>query len=136
MQSEGAPVPVTGNRGSDLSRLGSGLWVLDVLRVGDGDTLGIHVVLDLAQAVGASLLPAHVSAPAEIAGTGRHAVWMEAGVLVQRDEVGSVGGAEDMAAVTTVVATKEDAKGRATGRGVAVGRSRVRLGGRVSIAIE
>lgn len=83
--------------------------------------------MDLAQAVGASLLPALVGAPAEIAGAGGHAVWVEAGVLVQRDEVGSVGGTEDMAAVTTVVATQEDAEGRATGRGVAVGRGRVSL---------
>lgn len=112
MRLEGAPVPVTGNGGSGLTGLSSGIAVLDVFGVRHlHPDLSIHVVLDLVQAVGAGLLPAQVSAPAEVAGTGRHTLWVEAGVLVQGDEVRRVGGTEDMAAVTTVVATKEDAKG-------------------------
>jgi hypothetical protein len=47
--------------------------------------------------------------------------------------VRSVGGAEDMATVTTVVATQEYAEGGTTSRRITVGRSRVSLNGQVSI---
>lgn len=50
---EGAPVPVTGNRGSDLTGLGV-LRVLHMLGIRHRNTdLSIHVALDLVQAVGA-----------------------------------------------------------------------------------
>jgi hypothetical protein len=49
-----------------------------------------------------------VGTPAEITGTRQLTLGMEAGILVKRNEVRSMGGAENMSAVTTVVATKED----------------------------
>jgi hypothetical protein len=132
MQSEGAPVPVTGNRGCDLGSLalgslGVGVHVLG--RVGHGDTglLSVDVALDLVQTVGTVLLPALVGAPAEVTSARRLTLGVEASVLVKGNEVRSVGGAEDVTAVTAVVATKENTERRTTGRRITVGRSRVRL---------
>lgn len=130
MQSKGAPVPVTRNRGSNLS----GLWVrLRVLMVLGGRyrdaNLGVHIVLNLIQALRASLLPALMGTPAEITGPRWHTIWVESGVLIQWNKVRGVGGAEDVATVTTVVTTKENAERRATSRGIAIGRGRVSLKG-------
>lgn len=44
-----------------------------------------------------------VGSPAEITGPGENSIRMEAGVLVQRDEIGGMGGAEYMAAVTAMM---------------------------------
>jgi hypothetical protein len=46
-ESESAPVPITGNRGSNLDTLGVGVDV-GLGRIGDGDTglLGVDVVLN------------------------------------------------------------------------------------------
>ena len=135
MRLESAPVPVTRNRGSDLSRLSTtGLGILKILRFRDRDTflLSVHVVLDLVQAFGAVLLPAQVSAIAQITGTRGNTIRVKASILVQRDEVRSVCSAEDVAAVTTVMATHEDTEGGATGRRVTVGRGRISLKGKVS----
>lgn len=131
-QSEGAPVPVTGNRSSDLGCLalgflGVGVHVLG--RVGHGDTglLSVDVVLNLVQTVGTVLLPALVGAPAEVTCARQLTLGVEASVLVKWNEVGSVRGAEDVTAVTAVVATKENTERGPTGRRITVGRSRVRL---------
>jgi hypothetical protein len=131
-QSEGAPVPVTGNRGSNLGCLalgflGVGVHVLG--RVGHGHTglLSVDVVLNLVQTVGTVLLPALVGAPAEVTSARRLTLGVEASVLVKWNEVGSVRGAEDVTAVTAVVTTKENTERGATGRRITVGRSRVRL---------
>lgn len=78
-------------------------------RYRDAD-LGIHVVLNLIQALRTSLLPALMCTPAEITGPGGYTIWVESGVLIQWNQVRGVGGAEDVATVTTVVTTKEDAE--------------------------
>jgi hypothetical protein len=81
---ESAPVPVTGNRGSNLSRLSIGLGVFRVarLRHGNTDLLSIHAVLNLVKTIGAILLPAQVGAPAQITSTGRNTVGVETSILV------------------------------------------------------
>lgn len=71
--------------------------------------------------------------PAEITGARGHTVRVETSILVERNEVRSVRGTEDMTTVTTVVSTQEQTKGGAAGGRVAVGRSRVRLEVVVSI---
>lgn len=134
---KGAPVPVARDTGSDIRGLaevgleGSAaglLAVLHVLRVGAlVDAAGVDVVLDLVQTVGAGLLPARVGAPAKVASTRGNTVGVEASLLVEGNVVGSVGGAENMTAVTAVVATQKDAERRATGRGITVRRSSVGL---------
>lgn len=115
MRLESAPVPVTRNGGSDLAGLahgGLGIFSIQALGVGnrDANLLSIDRVLNLVETVGAVLFPALVGAPAQIAGTGWDTIRMEAGILVKGNEMRCVGGAEDMAAVTTVVATQKDAK--------------------------
>jgi hypothetical protein len=135
---ESAPVPVTRNGGSDLAGWthgGSGsLVAIVVLGLGNRDAslLSIHVVLDLVQTVGSALFPALMGAPAQIAGTGRDTIGVEASILVKRNEMRCVGGAEDVATVTAVVATQEDAERGATSRSITVGRSRVSLRDQVS----
>lgn len=89
--------------------------------------LRVDELLDLGQALSATLFPALVGVPAEVAGARGYAVRVEAGVLVEGDHVRGVRGAEDVAAVTAVVTAQEEAKGGATGGGVAVGGGRVRL---------
>jgi hypothetical protein len=137
-QLEGAPVPVTRNRDSNLARLSVRLGVLRGLRLrhGDADLLSVHVVLDLVETVGAVLLPAEVGTPAEIASTGGNTIRVETSILVQRDKMRSVRGAKDVAAVATVVATQEDTEGGATGRRITIGRCRVSLKGQVSICMK
>lgn len=148
---ESAPVPATRDAGGDLGALGqhSGqgrLRILvrrDIRAVGGGivffivtvrgSALSIEQALDLAQALGTRLLPALVGAPAEVACAGGYSIGVEASILIKRDDMRSVGGAEDMAAMATVVATKKETERGAAGRRVAVGGSRVRLlGGFVS----
>jgi hypothetical protein len=136
MRLESAPVPVTGNRGSDFPRLSIGLGVLEMIRFRHRNTvLSIHVGLDLIEALRASLIPAKVGTPAEIAGTGWDTIGVEASILVQRHKVRSVSSAEDVATVTTVVATQEDAEGGATGRRITIGGGRVSLKCKVSICM-
>ena len=84
--------------------------------------LGINDTLDLGQTLAASLVPAIKGMPAEVAGTRQNALGMKPGVLVERHEMRGVRRAKDMAAVPAVVATQEEAKRRATGGRVAVGR--------------
>lgn len=113
MRLEGTPVPVARNGGSDLAGLAhSGLGTLCIHALGNGhaNLLSIDGVLDLAQTVGAVLFPALVGAPAQIAGTGGDTIGVEASILIKGNEVRCVGGAEDMTAVTTVVATQKDAE--------------------------
>lgn len=52
--------------------------------------VGEQVVLDLVELVGTSLLPAAVGRPAEVTTARGDAVWVESGVLVERDGVGRV----------------------------------------------
>lgn len=87
-----------------LEILGELDWIL---------VLGVNGALDLAQAVGASLLPALVGTPAEITSAREDSVWVEAGILVERHEVRGVVVAEDMATMATVMSAGEEAKGRA-----------------------
>lgn len=89
--------------------------------------LCIQDALNLVQTFSARLLPAREGVPAEITGARGHTVRVETSILVERNEVRSVRGAEDMTTVTTVVSTQEQTKGGAAGGRVAVGRSRVRL---------
>ena len=89
--------------------------------------LCIQDALNLVQPLGARLLPAGKGMPAEITGARGHTVRVEASILVERNKVRSVRGAEDVTTVTTVVSTQEQTKGGAAGGRVAVGRSRVRL---------
>lgn len=113
MRLESAPVPVTRNGGSDLAGLAhSGLGILCIHVIGNrhANLLSIDGVLDLAQTVGAVLFPALVGAPAQIAGTGWDTIGVEASILIEGNEVRCVRGAEDMTAVTTVVATQKDAE--------------------------
>lgn len=72
-------------------------------------------VLDHAETVAAGLLPALVCSPAEIARARRVALGVKTGVLIERNQIGSVGGAEDMTAVAAVVTTEEETEGGATG---------------------
>lgn len=111
-QSEGAPVPITRHRGSNIGALGQvrledctgGLLSC----IGNGSLLGIDGTLDLAQTMGARLLPALVGAPAEIAGTGENAVRVKLGLLVEGNSVGGVRRAENMTAMTAVMAAEEE----------------------------
>lgn len=89
--------------------------------------LGVNGVLDLAQTVGASLLPALVGAPAEVTGAGGDALGVKAGILVEGDDVRGVRGAEDMTAVAAVVTAQEETKGGTAGGRVTARRGRVRL---------
>lgn len=143
-----APVPATRDAGSDLGALGQhsgqgGLRILvrrDIRAVGGGivffivtvggSALSIEQALDLAQTLRARFLPALVGAPAEVACTGGNSIGVEASILIERDDMRSVGRAEDMAAMATVVAAKEETERGAAGGRVAVGGSRVRLLGR------
>lgn len=144
--SEGAPVPVAGHAGSDFGRLaGIALGIQGArlaLRVaGSSDLLRaallrIDGILDFAQAVGAGLFPAPVGAPAEITGPRGNTLGVEAGLLVKRDEVGGVRGAEDVAAVTAVVAAQKEAKGGTASGRITVGGCRVRLQEDVSMVLH
>lgn len=89
--------------------------------------MSVDLVLDLVQSIGTCLVPALVSTPAEIARSRKDALRVEASLLVEGDGMRGVGRTEDVAAVTAVVTTKEETKGRATGRRVAAARSRIRL---------
>lgn len=148
---EGAPVPATRNAGGNLGALGQhsgqgGLRILvrrDIRAVGGGiiifivtvrgSALGVEQALDLAEAFRTRLLPALVGAPAKVACAGGNSIRVEASILIKRDDMRSVGGAEDVAAMATVVTAKEETERGAAGRRVAVGGSRVRLlGGFVS----
>ena len=80
-----------------------------------------NLTLDLVEAVGAGLVPASEGTPAELAGTRLDAVGVEVGVLIERDGVGGVGGAENVPAMPAVVATQEHAEGGAAAGGVAGG---------------
>jgi hypothetical protein len=114
MRLESAPVPVTRNGGSDLGLTHGGLGILSIHALGagtrDANLLSIDSILDLVQTVGSVLFPTLVGAPAQIAGTGGDTIGMEAGILVEGHEMRCVGGAEDVATVTTVVAAQEDAE--------------------------
>lgn len=138
MRSESAPVPVARHASSDLGGLaqigleGSAARFLAGVESFRGLVftamgLGVNGVLDLAQTVGASLLPALVGAPAEVAGAGGDALGVEAGILVKGDDMRGVRGAEDMTAVAAVVTTQEKTKGGTAGGRVTARRSRVRL---------
>lgn len=140
---EGAPVPSTGDAGSDIATLAESgskslLRVLVLKRVDglgrcllsgrlDGLVLGVDLALDPVQALRAGFFPALVGNPTEVAGPRLDALGMEARILVERDAVGSVRRAEDVATVATVMTAQEETERRAAGRRVAVGRSRVRL---------
>lgn len=70
----------------------------------------LKLALNLAQPRTARFVPPQEGVPAQIAGARQHAVGMEARVLVQGDEVEAVRGAEDVAAVATVMTTEEEAE--------------------------
>ena len=111
---ESAPIPITRNGGGNLGLTHGGLGILSIhaLRVGsrDANLLSINGVLDLVQTVGTVLFPTLVGAPAQITGTGRDTIGMEAGILVEGNEMRCVRGAEDVATMTTVVTAQEDAE--------------------------
>lgn len=92
-----------------------------------GILASLQLALNLAETGSTRLLPALVGAPAEIAGARQGTFWVETGVLVQGDQVGSVRRTEDVAAMAAVMTTQEETKGGATGGRVAVRRSRVSL---------
>lgn len=114
MRLESAPIPVTRNGGSDLGLIHGGLGILSIHALGvgtkDANLLSIDGILDFVQTVGTVLFPTLVGAPAQIAGTGGDTIGMEAGILVEGNEVRCVGRAEDVATVTAVVAAQEEAK--------------------------
>lgn len=85
--------------------------------------------LHLLDALGATLFPALVGMPAEVAGAGQDAVGVEAGLLVERDGVGRMGGAKDVTAVAAVMTTEEQTERGAAGGRIAGGRRRVGLDG-------
>jgi hypothetical protein len=66
-------------------------------------------------------------AVAGVAGAGEGAVWVEAGFLVKGDGEVAVVGAEDVAAVTAMVAAVEEVEAGAAFGGVAVGGSLICL---------
>lgn len=126
-QLESAPVPIAGNAGRNLSRLtevGLESSTADLFTCGKvfsvlGLTfavLRIQGILDLAQAVGASLFPTLVCAPAEVTGSRRDTIGVETSMLVKGNHVRGVRRAKDVAAMTAMVATQEETKRRATGR--------------------
>lgn len=145
MRLEGAPVPIARDAGGHVGGLvevglqtARILAILQVLGVLGGLAIRVLVVnrgLDLAQLVGASLFPALIGAPAKVASPRRDALRMEPGLLIERNDVGGVRGAKDMAAVAAVVAAQEDTEGRTAGGGVTARRSRVRLEGRLVTVI-
>lgn len=131
-RSKGAPVPVARYTGSHLGgqgqiglessaarfltgvKVGGFTRVLAILSLVDG-------VLNLAQAISSGFLPALVGTPAEIAGAGGNTLGVEARILVEWHDVGSMGGAEDMTAVTAMVTAQEETKGRATSGRITIG---------------
>lgn len=70
--------------------------------------------LDLPEPLDPDAIPLDVGAPAYVARARRDAVWVEAGGVVEGEGVGRVTGAEDVAAVTAVVAADEKAEGCGT----------------------
>lgn len=84
-------------------------------------------MLNLAQPVGAGVLPALVSAPTKIAGPRGNSLWVKAGILIQGDDVRGVGGTEDVTAMAAVVTTQKETKGRTASGRVTARRGRVRL---------
>jgi hypothetical protein len=66
-------------------------------------TLCIEHALDFVETGSARFFPAQVGSPAEITGPRENSIRMEAGVLVQWDDIGGMGGAEYMAAVTAMM---------------------------------
>jgi hypothetical protein len=122
---------LTQHRSECLLRLFVGN-IVDVLGglLGNLDSLAalcIEQALDPGQALGARLFPALVSVPAKVASTGFNSFRVKAGILVERDDMGSVRGAEHMTAVAAVMAAQEEAERRTTGGRITVGRGRVRL---------
>lgn len=115
-QLESAPVPIAGNAGRDLSSLAevgfegstadlfAGGKIFSVLSLTFA-VLRIHGILDLAQAVGASLFPTLVCAPAEVTGSRRNTIRVETSMLVKGNHVRGVRRAKDVAAMTAMVAT-------------------------------
>lgn len=89
--------------------------------------LGIDQALNLAETTGTRLFPALVCTPAEVACARQDTVGMETGILVERDEMGGMRRTKDVTTMATMMTTQEETKGGATGRGIAVGRSRVGL---------
>lgn len=146
---EGAPIPAAGDTGSNLGDLALGAIEYSVhsaallrgfgglsrgssvIGVGiDGSgalLLGIENALDLVQALAASFFPALVGAPAQIAGPRRNTFGVESSILIERDQMGGVRGAEHMATVAAVMAAEEEAERRAAGRTIAAGRHGIRL---------
>lgn len=134
---KGAPIPVTGNTGSNLgilteiglesrsARALTGLEILGGLRV--LIALGVDGALNLVQAVGTSLLPALESTPAEVTGSGENTLGVEAGILVERHKMRGVVVAEDVTAVAAVMTAGEEAEGRAASGRITARRSSVSL---------
>jgi hypothetical protein len=100
---EGAPIPAPRDTGGNLLTRGCrrGLATIcyrGIKRIGRGAParavcliiLSVDLVLDLVESVGASLFPALVGTPAEVAGSRRNALWVEARSLVEGNHVGSV----------------------------------------------
>ena len=135
-QLEGAPVPAPRDAGSNLSALtqhsseclsGFLVDVIHMLRGLLGHFLGLDVLcldqgLDLVETLATRLLPALEGKPAQVARTRGDAFGVEASLLIERDDVGSVRRAEDMTAVAAVMATEEETKRRAACGRVTVGR--------------
>lgn len=119
MRLKRAPVPAARNTGRNLAALCDrrrqsrlGVFVLRDIggirvdrRQRGSCMLSVNRILDLVQTLGAGFLPAVEDVPAEIAGARRNTLGMETGILVERNEVRRVRGAENMTAVTTVVST-------------------------------
>lgn len=108
-----APVPATRNAaGNGKLRLTMRLFrsgllvVLNLARVRDTLTL-VQLLLN---ASGAALFPAVICLEALVTGARGSSLWVEASVLVERHHVWSVRCAKDVATVTAVVTTCENAK--------------------------
>lgn len=128
---EGAPVPAPRDAGSNLSALAQHRseclprFLVDVVHVLGGllghflslRVLCVDLGLDLVKTLAARLLPALEGKPTQVACPRGDAFRVEASILVERHDVGSVRRAEDMTAVAAVMATKEE-----TERGAACGR--------------
>ena len=133
---EGAPVPAARDAGGNLGALTQHRseclpgFFLDVVHMLCGllgrflslDVLCLDQGLDLVETLAARLLPALEGMPAQVTGPRGDAFGVEASILVERDDMGSVRRTEDMTAVAAVMATKEETeRGAACGR-VTVGR--------------
>lgn len=116
---KGAPIPVARNTAGNgefrlamrnLCRVVGLFFMFDV----GMDMAGIQLLLNSSHASSPTVFPSLIRLVALIASPRSGAFRMEARILVERNHVGSMAGAKDVAAVTTVMAASEDAERGAT----------------------